>query len=76
MDLRIGVTQAPRELVLELADDIDRDHLRAEIESTLAEEDRILWLSDKKGREVAVPVRKIAYVEMGAPASPRIGFGG
>jgi hypothetical protein len=36
----------------------------------------VLWLSDRKGRQVGVPVDKIAYVEIGAPgADRRIGFG-
>lgn len=74
MDLRIGVTQSPRELILELADDVDRDALKREIDEALADDDRVLWLEDKKGRQIAVPVKKIAYVELGAPAATRLGF--
>jgi hypothetical protein len=36
----------------------------------------VLWLTDRKGRRVGVPVVKVAYVEVGAPASDRrVGFG-
>jgi hypothetical protein len=36
-----------------------------------------LWITDKKGRDIAVPAAKIAYVEIGsADADRRIGFGG
>ena len=76
MDVRIGVTQAPRELTLELADDTDRDALKAQIESALAAGDRVLWLTDRRGRQVAVPIDKLAYIEVGPPdGDRRIGFG-
>jgi len=77
VDVRIGVTQAPRELVLELADDADREAVKAQIDAVLADDDRVLWLTDRKGRSVGVPAKKIAYVELGAPDTERrIGFGG
>ncbi len=75
MDVRIGVTQAPRELSLELADDTDRDALKAQIEQAMAG-DQVLWLTDRRGRQVAIPVAKLAYVEVGPPdGDRRIGFG-
>lgn len=76
MDVRIGVSQA-REVEVELADDTDPGQLRTHIEQTLANESGVLWLTDRRGRQVAVPVAKIAYVEIGSPSdSRRIGFGG
>ena len=76
MDVRIGVAQAPRELSLELADDTDRDALKAQIDAALAGGDQVLWLTDRRGRQVAVPVSKLAYVEVGpADGDRRIGFG-
>jgi hypothetical protein len=75
VDVRIGVTQAPRELSLELADDTDRDALKAQIEQAMAG-DQVLWLTDRRGRQVAIPVAKLAYVEVGPPdGDRRIGFG-
>jgi hypothetical protein len=77
VDVRIGVTQAPREIVLELADDADRDAVRAEIDAALSDDDKVLWITDRKGRSVGVPSKKIAFVELGAPDTERrIGFGG
>ena len=35
MDVRIGITQSPRELEVELKDDADRDKVVAEIEKLL-----------------------------------------
>lgn len=76
MDVRIGVIQSPREIVLELDDSTDRAALKQRIAELLAEDDEVLVLADKKGREVLVPTAKIAYVELSGPeAVPRIGFG-
>ncbi|NND75824.1 MAG: DUF3107 domain-containing protein [Ilumatobacter sp.] len=76
MDVRIGVTQAPREINLELADDADRDDLKARVEAALAGASDVLWVADKRGNDVAIPSAKIAYVEIGSPESTRkIGFG-
>jgi hypothetical protein len=70
------VTQAPRELNVEVAD-ADRDDLRARIEAALSGASDVLWFTDKRGRDIAVPAAKIAYVELGsAEGERRIGFGG
>jgi len=77
VDLRIGVTQAPRELSIELAEDADRDALKAKVEDALAGSTDVLWVTDKRGKDVAIPAAKIAYVELGsADGDRRIGFGG
>jgi hypothetical protein len=78
VEVRIGVTYSPKELDLELADDVDGDGVRSQVESALAGgEAGVLWLTDRRGRQVGVPVGKIAYVEIGAPgADRRIGFAG
>lgn len=75
VDVRIGVTQAPREITVEV-DDSGRDELRARVEAVLSGASDVLWLDDRRGRQVAVPAAKIAYVELGSPEERRIGFGG
>src|SRR5580698_7641235 len=76
VDVRIGITQTPKELEVEMPDDADRDTVVAEIEKLLKTGDGVLWLTDRKGRRVGVPVVKVAYVEVGAPSSERrVGFG-
>ena len=76
MEVRIGVTYAPRELELELGDDADRDKVLANIEATVGKGDGMLWLTDRKGRTVGVPAAKVAYVEVGSPKDDRrVGFG-
>ena len=77
VDVRIGVTQAPRELTIEIDDDADRDDLKARVEAALAGATDVLWLTDRRGRDVAVPAAKVAYIELGSPEGDRrIGFGG
>lgn len=75
MDVRIGIVQTPKELEVELADDTDRDELLADIETALSADVGVLWLTDRRGRRVGVPVSRVAYVEVGAPSSERrVGF--
>ena len=77
MDVRIGVTQAPREISIEMADTVDRDALKKQVEAALTGALDVLWLTDKKGRDIGVTAAKIAYVELGtAESERRIGFGG
>jgi Protein of unknown function (DUF3107) len=76
VDVRIGITQTPKEVEVELSDDADRDKVLADIEKLLKTGDGVLWLTDRKGRRVGVPVPKVAYVEVGAPSTERrVGFG-
>jgi hypothetical protein len=74
--VRVGVTQAPREIEVELAEDTDRAALGKSIDEALASAERVLWLEDRKGRRVGIPSAKVAYVEIGAPGDDsRVGFG-
>lgn len=76
MDVRIGVLHTPRELEIEMADDTDRDQLISQIESQLGSESGVLWLTDRRGRRIAVPVSRVAFVEVGSPKEERrVGFG-
>ena len=76
MDVRIGVTNTPKEITVELADDVDVDGLVAEVEQAVAGEGAVLWLTDVRGRRVGVPAERIAYVDLGAAGGDRpVGFG-
>ena len=76
MDVRIGVTQTARDISIELSDDVDRDDVKARIDAALTGAVDVLWLTDKKGRDIAVSAAKIAVVELGSAADDRrIGFG-
>jgi len=76
VDVRIGITQTPKEIEVELSDDADREKVLIDMEKLLKAGEGVLWLTDRKGRRVGVPVPKVAYVEVGAPmAERRVGFG-
>ena len=77
MDLRIGVTNAPKEITVELADDTDVDALRADVDRVVGgEEGAVLWLTDVRGRQVGGPADRIAYVDVGAAGADNpVGFG-
>lgn len=76
MDVRIGVTHTPKELDIEMPEGTDVEELHATLDKAIAD-GGTLWLTDRKGRQVGVPVEKVAYVEIGRPDDGRrIGFGG
>jgi Protein of unknown function (DUF3107) len=77
VDVRIGVTYSPKEIEVDLADE-DSDAVRKQIEAALAGGDgSVLWLTDRKGRQVGVPAGKLTYIEIGArDGERRIGFAG
>lgn len=77
MDVRIGVTYTAKEIDIDLGDEADPTQVRADVEAALSADVGVLWLTDRKGRQVGVPVAKVAYVEIGSPRDERrIGFGG
>jgi hypothetical protein len=78
MDVRIGVTQAAREITLELDDDAKtRDELKKAVDAALNGAADTLWVTDKRGRQVGVPSAKLAYVDIGSSDTDRrMGFGG
>ena len=76
MEVRIGITQVPREIEIELGDDADADRIAKQVEEALTSETSILWLTDRKGRRVGIPAAKVAYVELGSSTEDRrVGFG-
>ena len=76
MDVRVGVTQTPKEIHVELPDGADQEKLIADVEKALSEDAGVLWLTDRKGRRVGIPAAKVAYVEIGSPSEDRrVGFG-
>jgi hypothetical protein len=75
VEIRIGVTYSPKEIEIDLADDITGDELVEKISASMGDEASMLWLTDRKGRRVGVPTAKLSYVEIGAPRSDRrVGF--
>ena len=73
MEVKIGITDSPRELVFTSA------QTPAEVEklvaAALAKGSEVLSLSDEKGRRFVINAAKVAYVEIGVADSRRVGFG-
>ncbi|MFB1295166.1 DUF3107 domain-containing protein [Mycobacterium sp. pW049] len=73
MEVKIGVTDSPRELNFASA------QTPAEVEKlvtdALSGDPAVLGLTDEKGRRFLVQSARIAYVEIGAADSRRVGFG-
>ncbi|NDH96890.1 MAG: DUF3107 domain-containing protein, partial [Actinobacteria bacterium] len=51
------------------------DDLKARIDTAISGGEGVLWLTDDKGKEVAVPAARLAFVELGPAGSNPIGFG-
>jgi len=71
MEIRIGIQHVNREVVLESNEDLKS--VQKSIDAAF-EDGSLLTLTDEKGRTVLVPGDKIAFIEIGAQASGRVGF--
>jgi len=76
VEVRIGITNAPREVVVEMAEDATTEGVKATIDAAVNGASGLAWLTDRKGRQIGFPANQIAYVEVGLPGDDgRIGFG-
>ena len=71
MEVKIGVVHTAREIVFDSP--LTADEVTAAITKALKDE-TLLSLADDRGRQVLVPADRIAYVELGVPATRRVGF--
>ncbi len=72
MEVKIGVAESPRELVVSSA--LTPDEIERLVSEALQDTTGVLSLVDEKGRRVVVPVSRVAYVDI-APADVRkVGF--
>lgn len=76
MEVRIGITNAPREVVVDMADDDGVESVKATIDAAVNAASGLAWLTDRKGRQIGFPANQVAFVEIGLPGDQdRIGFG-
>jgi hypothetical protein len=71
VEVKIGVQNANRELVLESSE--SSDDVEKAVAAALAESG-VLALTDTKGRKILVPGDKLAYVELGHSTAGQVGF--
>jgi hypothetical protein len=72
VEVKIGVQNANRELVLDSGQ--STDDVEKAVSAALSGDEGVLVLSDTKGRKVLVPTDKLAYVEIGTSTSGQVGF--
>ena len=72
MEIKIGVVESPRELVVSSA--LTADAAEKLVSEALNKEQSVLTLEDEKGRRVIVPVSRVAYVELAPTDVRKVGF--
>ena len=74
MEVKIGVADSPRELLVTSSQTPDevQDMVNAALEG---DRTGVLTLTDEKGRRYVLPSSRISYVEIGPADVRRVGFG-
>lgn len=72
VEVRIGITDSPRELTIELSN--TADDIEATVARALHEGSHIAF-TDEKGRRLIVPAAKVGFVEVSARSERKVGFG-
>ncbi|WP_343599677.1 DUF3107 domain-containing protein [Mycobacterium sp.] len=73
MEVKIGVTDSPRELVFTSSQ--TPSEVEELVTAALRKDSEVLGLTDEKGRRFLIQAGKIAYVEIGVSDARRVGFG-
>ncbi|MEU6231754.1 DUF3107 domain-containing protein [Kitasatospora sp. NPDC047058] len=73
MEVKIGVQNAPREIVIESSQ--TADEVQSAVAKALEGTEKLFTLTDEHGRRVIVPAERLAYVEIGESAARKVGFG-
>ncbi|MEU1984936.1 DUF3107 domain-containing protein [Nocardia sp. NPDC019395] len=72
MEVKIGISDSPRELVI--ASSQTPDEVEALVSEALGATSGVLALADEKGRKYLIQATKVAYVEIGAVTGGKVGF--
>ena len=71
MEVKIGIQNAARELVVDTHESMD---VIEKLVADAVSSDGVLSLTDARGRRVLVPASRLAYVELGGGVSGAVGF--
>lgn len=74
MDIKIGFTESPRELVISTSE--SREDLIARVREAVTASSGLLEIDDSKGRTYLVNAEEIAYIEVGTAEQRSVGFAG
>ncbi len=72
MEIKVGIQQVNRELVVETSESAEA--VEKALREAIADES-VLTLTDERGRKVLVAASKIAYVDLGEENARHVGFG-
>ena len=72
MEVKIGITDSPRELVFGSAQ--TPAEVEEEVTAAFAKDNGVLAVTDERGRRFLINSAKIAYVEIGVADARRVGF--
>jgi hypothetical protein len=72
VDIRIGITNSPREINFESSQ--TASEVETIIATALESESKFIKLVDSKGKLYIVPVANLGYVEVGSESTRRVGF--
>ncbi|MDZ4090253.1 DUF3107 domain-containing protein [Pseudarthrobacter sp. PvP090] len=72
MEVKIGIQNIGREIVLESSQEADAV---AKVVGEAIAKGTELRLTDEKGRQIIIPANVLGYVEIGAEETRRVGFG-
>lgn len=72
MDIKIGLADTPRELVIKLPE--GQDDVIATVEQAISTGQATFKLEDAKGHAYLIRTDRVAYVEQGSAAARTVGF--
>lgn len=72
MDIRIGITNSPREINFESSQ--TAQEVETIVATALESGAKFIKLNDSKGKLYIVPVVSFGYIEVGSESTRRVGF--
>ncbi|HIW99609.1 MAG TPA: DUF3107 domain-containing protein [Candidatus Nesterenkonia stercoripullorum] len=72
MEVRIGVQNVTREIVIE--SEAKPEDIEKSVAEAVEKNQALLSLQDRRGKSILVPVATIGYVEIGSDTKQAVGF--
>lgn len=72
MEVKIGISDSPRELIVNSVQ--TPDEVEKIVSGAIGATDGVVSLVDEKGRKFLIQASKVAYVEIGAVSGGKVGF--
>ena len=72
MEIKVGIAESPRELVLSTP--LTQDEVQRLVTEALKGDSGVLAIAADKGQRYLVPANRIAYVAIGSADARRVGF--